>query len=294
MRSFTLSTLLILALLLTAAPASAARRNDPNVQLSFRPQEAVAPASATIPSHLRRQPVALRVVDGRPGDDPAAIGTRTDDDDRLVELRATVDVASFVEDVARRLARDWGLEVESETALSLAIELLTFEVVETNQAVGATFNATVHLEGSLRRGAEQLWSGTASGDATRYGKKFSNENCNEVLSDALKESLAELLSLSSLHRAWDGGGAGKAAARPAAEPTPAPDSTTAAGRSISPPALLEELRALLTQDFDETTLAQYVGGKTLSTPMSAEDLAHWKRAGIPEQVIRTAMSRPVE
>ena len=43
---------------------------------------------------------------------------------------------------------------------------------------------------------------TADGDATRYGRKFSNDNVNEVLSDALLEALADLLNHGGLQNAW--------------------------------------------------------------------------------------------
>lgn len=202
MRSRTFVPLLVLVPLLAAALPAAARVNDPNVDLRFSPQDAVGAASAAIPSSLRRQPVAIDVADGRAGDDPKVIGSRTDDDDRRTDLRATGEVVPFVEGVLRRLARDWGLKVEEGAGQTLAVELLDFEVVETNQAVGATYNATVRLEGRLRRAGREVWSGSSLGDATRYGKKFSNDNCNEVLSDAMLEAFAEMFSDPALQRAW--------------------------------------------------------------------------------------------
>ena len=51
-------------------------------------------------------------------------------------------------------------------------------------------------------GGRELWEGSAAGDATRYGKKFSNDNVNEVLSDALIEAFAALLDHGGLQSAW--------------------------------------------------------------------------------------------
>lgn len=197
--------LILLAWVVLAAPAFA-RRNNPDIRLEYRPQQEVAVASADVTRDMLERPVELRVEDARRGDDPAEIGTRTDDDDRLHTLRSVGEVGEYVTQVLGDLAADWGLKAEDGADRVLDVALIRYKIVETNQAVGATFNAEARLSGELReRGGEVLWSGTAAGDATRYGKKFSNENVNEVLSDALLEAFAELLSDGGLHDAWRAG-----------------------------------------------------------------------------------------
>jgi len=193
--------ILVLALLATLAVPASAKKNDPNVQLDFRPQQAVAAAQADITPDMLRRPVAVRVEDARPGDDAAAIGTRTDDDDRKHTLKALNEVEAYVSAVVGDVVNQWGIQTDDGAGLVLEIHLVQFHVEEANQAVGATFNASVRLAAELTAGGD--WSGGSTGDATRYGKKFSNDNVNEVLSDALLEALAALLSDRSLHAAWE-------------------------------------------------------------------------------------------
>lgn len=203
-RSVRLTALLLVAAVAGAAPVLA-KRNDPNVHLRFAPQQSVATTVANLSEEMLTRPVEIRLRDARPGADPARIGTRTDDDDRRINLVAVDEVASFVERALSDTAGRWGIHDESGALLVLEISLLTFQAVETNQAVGATFNAEVRLGGKLLDRAEKvLWSGSASGDATRYGKKFSNANVNEVLSDALLEAFGTLLDDRGLHDAWAG------------------------------------------------------------------------------------------
>lgn len=192
------SLVAIAVLLVMAAPASA-KKNNPNVELDFRPQQAVAAAEADVTPDMLRRPVALRVEDMRR--DPEEIGTRTDDDDRKHTLRAVGDVREYAAAAIEELLDDWGVQTDDGAGLILEISLVQIDVLETNQAVGATFSANVRLAAELKGAAQ--WSGTASGDATRYGKKFSNENVNEVLSDALLEAVANLLSEPGLHQAWE-------------------------------------------------------------------------------------------
>ncbi|MEE8522924.1 MAG: YajG family lipoprotein [Thermoanaerobaculia bacterium] len=191
---------IVFALLATLAVPAGAKKNNPDVQLVFLPQQAVAAAEADITPDQRRRPVQIRVADARAADDVAKIGSRTDDDDRYHTLRAVNDVGTFVGTVVDEVVEQWGIKTGDGADLVLEISLLEFMVEETNQAVGATYKANVRLDGELTGDGE--WSGGSFGDASRYGKKFSNENLNEVLSDALLEALADLLSDRGLHRAW--------------------------------------------------------------------------------------------
>lgn len=195
------AVILGVALLTVLAVPASAKKNDPNVELDFRPQQAVGGAEVEITPDMLRRPVSLQVEDLRPGDDPAKIGMRTDDDDKKHTLRAVNEVQPYVESVIEELLNEWGVRTQDGADMHLNVLLVRFNVEETNQAVGATFNATVQLSAELTGAAE--WSGGASGDATRYGKKFSNANVNEVLSDALLEALAALLSDEGLHDAWE-------------------------------------------------------------------------------------------
>jgi uncharacterized lipoprotein YajG len=196
---------LALALLFVAPAAAHAKRNDPNIQLAYTPTTEVAEASSVPTSEMRAVPAAIELEDDR-AVDKAMIGTRTDDDDRRIELRATSDVGAFVEAALIQQAREWSYVIADpdEANVVLAIKLTQFTVDETNQALGATFEARCTLEVELRRSGAKQWSGVFNGDASRYGKKYSAENINEVLSDALAEAFANALNDSGLRSAWGG------------------------------------------------------------------------------------------
>lgn len=203
----TLETCLTALALIALLPAAAgAKKNDPNIQLAYTPTTSVAEASAVPTSAMRDVEVALAVEDDRVVDDKKVIGSRTDDDDRRVDLVATNDVGEFVEASLARQAKEWSFPIagEGEAGPTLAVKLTQLDVDETNQAVGATYEASCTLEFELRAGGDETWSGVFKGDATRYGKKYSEGNINEVLSDALAEALANALSDSGLRRAWTG------------------------------------------------------------------------------------------
>ncbi len=195
----------LVALGLLVPVAAEAKKNDPNVQLAYRPTTSVAEASSVPTSEIRAVPAAIAVEDDR-AVDAAAIGTRTDDDDRRIELRATNDVEEYVRAALVQQAREWTFVIADadEAKVVLAGKLTQLAVEETNQAVGATYEARCTLEFELRRGGAKEWSGVFTGDATRYGKKYSADNINEVLSDALAEAFANALNDSGLRSAWGG------------------------------------------------------------------------------------------
>lgn len=196
-----MKALIVASLAVSLASAAVAKKNNPNIELDFVPQQTVAGAEANVAGAMLERAVAVRFVDARRGDDPSKIGMRTDDDDRRHDLHATSDVLEFVETHFVDSAYDWGVDVDDAAGLTLEVKLMGLEIVETNQAVGATYNATVRLAYSLSGGSE-AHTGAQTGDATRYGKKFSNANANEVLSDALLEVYAAVLSDPALQRAW--------------------------------------------------------------------------------------------
>jgi uncharacterized lipoprotein YajG len=279
-----MSSLAAAALLLAASSPSllAAAKNNPNVALRFAPQQTVAAANATIVPAMMERPVALRLRDSRPGPDAARLGTRTDDDDRTHILQATTDVLGFVEETARQVLEQWGLRLDPDAVRVLQVTLMALDITEANQAVGATFQADVRLVGEVQDLAGQrLGSANVAGDASRYGKKFSNENVNEVLSDALLEALAGLVSDPAIRTAWADDDPRPLAASASPSPSPRP--------AISPPALLEEIEKLMRQDLGTDTIRTYVSQQVLERALDADDLAQWKRAGVPEAIIQTAL-----
>ncbi len=270
--------------LAVAVPAAAiGRKGSPDIPLAYTPTTAVAEASAAPTADMRAVPVALLISDDRGLDDKAVIGSRTDDDDRRSEVRATNDVAVFVESALTKQARDWTfvLAGPAEAGMLLVGKITQFRVEETNQAVGASYNAEVALDFELRdRSGKKLASGSYLGDASRYGKKVSAGNANEVLSDALAEAFANALSDSTIRSAWAG-----------------TSGTSAAGgesASMSPEDALKEIKALMAQGQAEATLQDFLRSRTLTRALGTDDLGSWKAAGVPESVIRVALAMRVK
>jgi hypothetical protein len=278
------------ALALTAAIAfaalpAAAKKNDPTIRLEFRPQQTVGAVVVDLPGGMTRQAVSLNVRDGRPGDAATSIGTRTDDDDRMTTLLATNDVVDHVEAALRETLPQWGIQVDDGAPFGLDAQIVRFHVTETNHPVGAMYRGEVRLEAELaRRDGTVLWSGSASGDASRYGRKFSGDNANEVLSDATLEALGAMLRNTRLQNAWMG--------VPETD-TASKDEPSAPAGPLTPAELLSEVRRLKREGLEAATIESWVGRQELTTTLSSEDVAEWKRAEIPESVIRIALDLPV-
>lgn len=185
---------IVVALALAVSPATA-KKNNLNIDLAYTPTEEVAATEVDVSRQLSDIELALAVNDDRNVDSVEELGIRTDGDDREHQLLATSDVIEFVTGALVEQAEDWDLQLtEGEAALALAITVERLEILETNQAVGATYEAWVELDVTLRDGAgNELWTGGVAGDATRYGRKFSNDNINEVLSDALSEAFGAVV-----------------------------------------------------------------------------------------------------
>ena len=241
----------------------------------------MAEASAAPTSEMRGVPAALLITDDRGLDDKTVIGSRTDDDDRRSELKATNDLAGFVESALTKQARDWSFVIAdpAEAGVLLVGKITQFQIAETNQAVGATYSAEVTLDFELRdRAGKKLASGTYFGDASRYGKKLSIGNANEVASDALAEAFAKALGDSTLRAAWGG----------------SPPSASGDAAPLTPEAALRELEALMAKGLGESALQDFLRKQILTRALGADDLAAWKEAGVPESVIRTALTLRVQ
>ena len=113
------------------------------------------------------------------------------------------DVGAFVSRHLRDLLDKGGLKtVDSDGAVIIKGEVKQFFVRETS-----TYKSTVaiHLTVTSRDG-QTLWSGTASGDATRFGRSYKLENYYEVLSDALVNTVSSMLQSPEFQKALSGRG----------------------------------------------------------------------------------------
>lgn len=280
-------------LLATASATGLASGNDPNIGLEYLPQETVSAPSAHVSADLARQPVRIRLEEAR-GADPARLGTRTDDDDRLYELRTDDDVVAYVRSVMEENFDRWNISVDERADLELRGRLEELEITERNMAVGASYKADVRVEFVLADDDRILWKGTGWADVSRYGRKFSNENCNEVLSDAMTEAFAALFDDVGFRAAWSGNDAQRPVATVAAAAVEGDVPPTAvAGESMSPDDLLMQIMKLMDEGFENATLVDYVDQQILGSRLSSRDLVAWKEADVPEKVIRAALNIPV-
>ncbi len=269
-------------LLLCAAGAQAKDSSPFTVALKYSPQESVGSSSVLLAPGLGDRPVKLSLADGRPGSDPAVIGENANDD-QATPIRASNDPIAWANDVLKKNATDWGIKTADSAPLILAGKLTRLRVLESRKAVGSTYTAEVQVSFALKDAkGGTLWEGVAAGDATRYGRKHSEENVGEVLSDATKQAYANIFNTAGLQEAWGGKG------RPAATATAA---AVPAGPAVSPADLLTDLVKLKKQGFATDLLVDYVNQKTLSKALSADDMGKWKGAGMPDEVLKAALAK---
>jgi len=122
-------------------------------------------------------------------DNPQSIGqNREDKEPKPVTTKD--DVGAFVSTHIRELFNKVGYTtVDSGGAITIKGEVKDFFVDETNTYHG-TF--VVHLTVVGHNGVT-LWSGNASGEATRFGRSYKLENYYEVLSDAVVNTVSSML-----------------------------------------------------------------------------------------------------
>lgn len=176
------------------------------VPLKFIPQEGVHTTDVDVTPAMLKQAFDLRVEDARKLDDPLVIGHGTGGDDKLFPIHADHDVIAFIQEMVTGLSKQWSLEQEHPAARLLILQVMRFDLDESNKALGSIYAGEVRLGFILKdaRG-KRLAEGTGSGSAHRYGHAHSVGNINEVLSDALKEAYANVLADKGLQTAWVSG-----------------------------------------------------------------------------------------
>lgn len=277
------TSVLALALSLLAGGAAARDLGPFKVKLRYTPQESVGSSTPTLSMGISDHPIRVSITDDRTTTDPVIIGESSDDDDRVWPVHATNDVIAWSNEVLEKNAADWGARLSPNAPLSLDGRLLRFHLIETNQAVGSTYNAEVRVAFRLKDAQGQtLWEGAAAGDATRYGRKRSGGNASEVLSDAIKEAYAIVFADTALQNAWLGKTGPATSVAPAA---------ASAAPGMSPDELLAELIKLKEQGFTTSLLVGFVNQKSLASPLTADDMVEWKDAGMPQEVIKAALDR---
>jgi len=113
-------------------------------------------------------------------------------------VTTTDDVGAFVSDHMRDLFDHSGLKtVDSGADVIIKGEVKRFFVRETS-----TYQSelAVHLT-VVGRDGQTLWSGIATGDATRFGRSYKLENYYEVLSDAVVNTVSSMLQSAEFQKA---------------------------------------------------------------------------------------------
>ena len=132
--------------------------------------------------------------------DKEAIGENREDDVPK-PVTTTDDVGAFVSTHMRDLLDKGGLKVvDSAGAVTIKGEVKQFFVRETSTYKS---EVAVHLT-VVGRDGQTLWSGTASGDATRFGRSYKLENYYEVLSDAVVNTVSSMLQSAEFQKALNG------------------------------------------------------------------------------------------
>ena len=133
---------------------------------------------------------------------PETIGENREDEPPK-PVTTNDDVGAFVSKHLRELLDKGGLKtVDSDGAVIIKGEVKQFFVRETS-----TYKSTVAIHLTvMSRDGQTLWSGTASGDATRFGRSYKLENYYEVLSDALVNTVSSMLQSPEFQKALSGRG----------------------------------------------------------------------------------------
>ncbi len=133
-------------------------------------------------------------------DNKEAIG-ENDEDDKPKPVTTTDDVGAFVSTHMRELFDRAGLKtVDANGAVTIKGEVKQFFVRETSTY---KTEVAVHLT-VVGAAGNTLWSGVASGDASRFGRSYNLENYYEGLSDALVNTVSSMLRSAEFQKALSG------------------------------------------------------------------------------------------
>ncbi|HUN25702.1 MAG TPA: hypothetical protein VMU67_05285 [Steroidobacteraceae bacterium] len=132
--------------------------------------------------------------------DKQAIG-ENDEDATPKPVTTPDDVGAFVGRHMRELFEHAGLKtVDTNGAVTINGEVRQFFVRETSLYRSVV---AVHLT-VVSRDGKTLWSGIASGNATRFGRSYELEDYYEVLSDAIVNTVSSMLQSAQFQQALSG------------------------------------------------------------------------------------------
>jgi hypothetical protein len=184
---------IFLALVFVTLSAYGAKKLLEHVPLQWRPTSQLSTFGTVETAQL---PIQFETfTDAR--DKPELIGENREDD-KPKPVTTSDDVGAFVSAHMRELFSKAGLNtVDSDGAVIIRGEVRQFFVAETSTYEAAV---AVHLT-LIGRNGKTLWSGTASGDAKRFGRSYKAENYYEVLSDSIVNTASSMLQSAEFQKA---------------------------------------------------------------------------------------------
>jgi hypothetical protein len=259
----------VAALLIPTAAGAASR--PVTLQLKLPAKPAFPPPEMA--ALLTAGPLSLTVVDARGLDDPTVVGAHREKGKDTYLWRVVMPIVPEVTPLVTRLLNDWSVRLAPESDFGLRVDLERYYVNERSETFGSNYVAEVRLRMTLTaHDGGTLWTGEASGDAKRPGVDGRVAMFNEAMSIALRAALAQGLSAVKL----------ETAAPVAAAPSAAPPVV------IEPDALLADLTRLKANGVADDVLVAYVEQRTLSRPLTVDEILSWKNAGIPDAAIKAA------
>jgi hypothetical protein len=185
-------SILLLAISLSAQVSAALLQNVP---LQWRPTSELQLGTV----QMTQTPIQFEVFqDTR--DNRQAIG-ENQEDDKPKPVTTRDDVGAFVSKHMRELFQRAGINtVDSDGAVIIKGEIRQFFARESS-----TYQSEVAVKLTVvSRDGRTLWSGLASGDATRFGRSYKVENYYEVLSDAVVNTVSSMLGSTQFQAALSG------------------------------------------------------------------------------------------
>jgi hypothetical protein len=185
-------SVLLLSMVLSAQVAAALLQNVP---LQWRPTSELQLGTV----QMTQTPIQFEAFqDTR--ENKQAIG-ENQEDDKPKPVTTRDDVGAFVSKHMRELFQRAGITtVDSDGAVIIKGEIRQFFVRETS-----TYQSEVAVKLTVvSRDGKTLWSGLASGDATRFGRSYKLENYDEVLSDAVVNTVSSMLGSTQFQAALSG------------------------------------------------------------------------------------------
>lgn len=166
-----------------------------NVPLEWRPTSDLRLGAM----QMSQSPVQFDVFRDVRADKQAIGENREDQTPKPVTTKD--DVGAFVSTHMRQLFDSAGLKtVDGDGTVTIKGEVTQFFVRETSLYRS---EVAVHLT-VVGRDGKVLWSGTASGEAKRFGRSYKLENYYEVLSDAIVNTVSSMLQSEQFQKALSG------------------------------------------------------------------------------------------